>query len=61
LQLHGFEEESIITVRPVKKSVDAVFGRLYDKDRRSLSTEEIDEVVRRQINKEYGGKVDESA
>jgi len=38
--------ESTITVRPVKKSVDAVFGRLNGKGRRSLSTEEIDEVVR---------------
>lgn len=40
------EEEGTITVRPVKKSVDAVFGRLNGKGRRSLSTEEIDEVVR---------------
>ncbi len=55
------EEEGIITVRPVKKSVDAVFGRLYKKDRRALLTEEIDERVRRQIKKEYGREGDESA
>ena len=55
------EEEGIITVRPVKKSVDAVFGRLYEKDKRSLSTEEINEIVRKQVKKEHSGQGDESA
>jgi len=55
------EEAGIITVRPVKKSVDEVFGKLYRKGRAPVSTEEMREAVEKKFKKEYGRGADESA
>lgn len=55
------EEEGIVTVRPVKKSVDEVFGRLYRKGMTPVSTDEMKAAVGDRLKNEYGRGADESA
>ncbi len=49
------EKEGVITVRPVKKAVDDVFGKLGKKGTRPLSPEDMNEAVRKKLKHEYGG------
>lgn len=55
------EEEGIITVRPVKKSVDEVFGRLHRKGMTPVSTDEMKAAVGDRLKNKYGRGADESA
>jgi antitoxin PrlF len=56
-----FEKEGAVTVRAVKKTVDDLFGKLYNPARKPLSVEEINEAIQRQVNSETGEQADESA
>jgi antitoxin PrlF len=56
-----FEKDGAITVRAVKKTVDDVFGKLYNPARKPLSVEEMNEAIQRQVSSETGKQADESA
>ncbi len=55
------EDSGVITVRPIKRSVDEVFGRLHMKGRAPVSTEEMKAAVGRKFKKEYSRGADEGS
>lgn len=55
------EKEGVITVRPIKKSVDDVFGRLFNPAQKPLSVEEMNEAIGKKVKSHSGGQIDESA
>jgi|GEM_PF-188711 len=56
-----FEKEGAVTVRPVKKTVDEVFGVLSGSARKPLSVEEMNDAIQLHMKKESCGQTDESA
>jgi antitoxin PrlF len=50
----------VITVRPIKKTVDDVFGKLFNAARTPLSVRAINEAIKRKVKNESGGQIDES-
>ncbi len=55
------EKEGVITVRPIKKTVDDVFGKLFNAARTPLSVRAINEAIKRKVKNESGGQIDKSA
>jgi AbrB family looped-hinge helix DNA binding protein len=54
-------KEGEIVVRPIKKTVDDVFGRLFIPGRKPLSVEEMNEAIGKKVKSHSGGQCDESA